>query len=305
MRIYLCLSILVLAIQANGQHKYDYTWMFGPRNPDLGTILKFGDDAVTFEKGDFIFHIGTGTTIISNQFGELQYYSAGCSIANADHEIVPGADTLNPGWFYDNYCYNGFPYPSGDHSMVFLPFEGDRYNLIYKYTNIDFLGSGMVNYINDTIYMASITKGELNFANKPLMHDTLSFGSLAAVKHANNVDYWLVTPHDSSNIYFSIHISSNGVEEVNEQVVGGVWRRDHNGVITKFSPDGTMYVGFEPTYLEQTIKVFSFNSNSGALALSFTLPYPEEDKSLVGGIEFSPQVDICMLAPEISFTSMI
>jgi hypothetical protein len=33
------------------------------------------------------------------------------------------------------------------------------------------------------------------------------FGSLAAVKHANNTDYWIVTPHDSSDIYFSIHIS--------------------------------------------------------------------------------------------------
>lgn len=282
-------SVLIFCTQiAYGQYKYDYTWMFGPRNPDLGTLLVFGDDDVILNKGDFSFHIGTGTSMISDRYGKLKYYSAGCSIANENHVIVPGADTLNPGWFYDNYCYNGLPYPQNNQSMVFFPFSNHKYKMVYKYKNRKFLGPGMVVDIIDTIFMASLTDGQLDYVNKPIFNDTLSYCTMAAVKHANNEDYWLVTPHDSSDIYFAIHISADGVEEIYEQVVDGVWRRNHNGVIAKFSPDGTLYIGFEQTYLEQTLKVFSFDRYTGELELLYTLPHPEEMTSLVGGIEFSP-----------------
>jgi len=146
----------------------------------------------------------------------------------------------------------------------------------------------MTDDINDTVYIASLADGALEFLNKAIFNDTLSFGSMAGVKHGNGEDYWLVTPHDSSNIYFSIHISVDGVEEVYEQVVDGVWRRNHNGVIAKFSPEGTLYIGFEQTYLEQTLKVFSFDRYSGELQLLYSIPHPEATTSLVGGIEFSP-----------------
>jgi WD40 repeat protein len=226
--------------------------------------------------------------MISDSMGSLKYYSNGCSIADNENKIVAGADTLNPGWWYDNWCngWNGYPY--GDQSMVFIPFEDDIYNLIYKYRNRQIIAPNVVADINDTIYLAALKQGELDYINNPIFNDTLSFGSLAAVKHANNTDYWIVTPHDSSDIYFSIHISADGVEDVNEQVVEGVWRRNHNGVIAKFAPDGTKYIGFEQTYLDQTIKVFSFDRPTGGLELLYTLTHPEGMTSLVGGIEFSP-----------------
>jgi hypothetical protein len=288
MHKYSLLVVIFLPVIALAQHKYDYTWMFGPPNPGLGTLISFNTNQEQLKKGDFAFAIGTGTAMISDGEGKLQYYSVGCHIANGQHTIVPGADTLNPGWFYDNYCFNGFPYPHGNQAMVFLPFNEYIYKLVYKYKNRKILGPGMVDDIIDTIYMASLTDGNLDYVNKAIFNDTLSFGSMAAVKHANGEDYWLVTPHDSSDIYFSIHISVDGVVEIYEQVVDGVLRRNHNGVITKFSPHGTIYIGFEQTYFEQTLKVFSFDRFTGELELLYTLPHPEEMTSLVGGIEFSP-----------------
>lgn len=227
--------------------------------------------------------------MISNENGELQYYSNGCHIANAEHVIVPGADTLNPGYFYNNYCFNGFPYPQGNQAMVFLPFDVNNYKLLYKYNNRNFISPGNVDDIIDTIYMASLTDGELDYVNKAIFNDTLSYASMAAVKHANDEDYWLVTLHDSSDIYFSIHISDDGVEEVYEQVVDGVIRRNHNGTVTKFSPDGTIYIGYERTYIEQSLKVFSFDRETGELIFLYPIEHPEGDGAVgVGGIEFSP-----------------
>lgn len=269
------------------QHKYDYTWLFGPWK-GYGTILQFGESMNIANNVEYAFDIGEGAAMISDKEGNLQYYSAGCSIASSDHEIVLGADTLNPGWWYENWCFDGFPYPYGDQSMVFLPFEDNIYKLIYKYRNRKILAPNVVSDIIDTIYSASLTNGVLDYINKPMFNDTLSFGSLAAVKHANNTDYWIVTPHDSSNIYFNIHITKDSVKAIVEQEIEGLFRRDHNGIITRFSPDGNKYIGYEQTKLDQTIKVFSFNRGTGELALSYTLSHPEVQTSLVGGIEFSP-----------------
>jgi len=281
-------SSLFLSCNIYGQNKYDHTWMFGPWK-GYGTLLHFGVDVNIENNVEFAFDIGTGAAMISDGEGRLKYYSAGCSIANADHEIVSGADTLNPGWFYDNYCFNGFPYPQSDQSMVFFPFSNHRYKLVYKYQNRKFLGPGMVTDIVDTIYMASLNEAQLDYVNKSIFNDTLSYCTMAAVKHDNNEDYWLVTPHDSSNIYFSIHISADGVEEVYEQVVDGVMRRNHNGTVAKFSPDGTLYIGYERTYVEQSLKVFSFDRETGELMFLYPIQHPEGGGSVgVGGIEFSP-----------------
>lgn len=261
--------------------------MFGPWK-GYGTMLHFGTEVNIENNVEFAFDIGTGTAMISDGEGNLQYYSAGCSIANAEHEIVPGADTLNPGWFYDNYCYNGFPYPQGNQSMLFLPFENKSYQLVYKYQNRTFLGPGMVVDISDTIFMANLSDGNLNYVNIAVFNDTLSYGTMAAVRHANGKDFWVLTPHDSSDIYFAIHISTDGVEEIKEMQFSDVLRRNHRGTIAKFSPDGVWYVGFEQNYLEQSMKFFTFDRTKGELDYAFSLDHPEDASSLVGGIEFSP-----------------
>ena len=121
----------------------------------------------------------------------------------------------------------------------------------------------------------------------PSSMTTLSLGTMTAVKHANGQDYWLLTPHDSSDIYFALHVSADSLEEVVEQQFPAVARRNHNGVVAKFSPDGETYIGYESTYLEQALKVFSFDRQTGQLTLDYTLPHPEEETSVVGGIEFS------------------
>jgi hypothetical protein len=262
--------------------------MFGPLTPELGTILSFQTNPISLISDDFLFRIGEGAAMISDKDGNLQYYSAGCNIANNEHQIVPGTDTLNPGWFYDNYCFDGFPYPYGDQSMVFLPFDNNNYKLIYKYNNRKFLGPNSVVDIVDTIYMSSITNGVLDYVNNAIFNDTLSFGNLAAVKHANNLDYWIVTPHDSSDIYFSMRISKDSVVEVIEQQFKEVIRRNNRGTKSKFSPDGTVYLDFEGNYNEQSLKFFLFNRSTGILDFLFDMPHVENDSSHVGGIEFSP-----------------
>lgn len=172
--------------------------------------------------------------------------------------------------------------------MVFLPFDDNNFKLLYKYNNRNFINPGKVVDINDTIYMTSLTDGELDYFNKAIFYDTLSYGSMAAVKHANNENYWLVTPHDASDIYFAIHISADGVEEIKEIQIPEVIRRNHRGTIAKLSPDGTLYVGFEKNYLEQSMKFFEFARENGELSYAFSLNHPEDASSLVGGIEFSP-----------------
>jgi hypothetical protein len=288
MHKYSLLVVIFLPVIALAQHKYDYTWMFGPPNPGLGTLISFNTNQEQLKKGDFAFAIGTGTAMISDGEGKLQYYSAGCHIANGQHTIVPGADTLNPGWWYDNYCFNGFPYPSGSQSMIFLPVSNNSYNFIYKYRNREILGPGQATDINDTIYIARLDSDTLSYINKAIFNDTLSYGKMVAVKHENNIDYWLITPHDSSNIYFVLQMGLDSIEQINEIHFENISKRKSRGSIAKFNPNGDLYVNYEGNYQDGSMIFFHFSRSNGNLTYLFQLPHVEDNPSLVGGIEFSP-----------------
>ena len=279
----LSLCFLLLPMFALAQHKYDNIWLFGPWK-GYGTILNFSSDNKIIENVDFAFDMNTGSSMIANESGVLQYYSNGCHIADGSHEIVQGANWLNPGWYYDNYCFDGFGYPYGDQSMVLLPFKESRYSLIAKHRN----HSTESEIRNDILYRSEIQQNSVQFINKEIARDTFAFACIAAIPHVNQTDYWIVTPHDSSDIYFSIHLGPDSLHQILKQYIPGLFRRNHNDWFGKFSPDGTLYIGYEGTYLEQSIKVFSFDRSTGLLTLLYTLPHPEEETSFVGGMEFSP-----------------
>lgn len=272
---------------ALAQHKYDNIWLFGPWK-GYGTILDFSSDNKIIDNVDFAFDMNTGSSMIANEFGELQYYSNGCHIADGSHEIVQGANWLNPGWYYDNYCFDGFGYPYSDQCMIFIPFAENQYSLFYQNKNRIYTSPSQYLILVDSIYRTDIINNSVTFVNKAILSDTFAFASMAAVKHANNEDYWIVNPHDSSNVYFSIHARQDDLGAVVKQFIPNLFQRQHNGSLAKFSPNGETYVGFETVYQEQSLKIFSFNRADGKLNLEYTLPNPDTVNTFIGGIEFSP-----------------
>lgn len=278
--------LLVLPHAMHAQIKHDYVWLFGPEGP-YGTMLDFGNPGTDQNPVDLPFYLGMESAMISNKDGYLKYYTSGCSIADVSNEILPGADSLNPGYYYENYCSFGGNYVSGNQSMVWLP-RDSKYQLVYKHEDIYFNPNNTVTYITDALLFTEIYNNVVTVVNKPILTDTLSFATLAMVPGTSDHRSWVVTPLDSSDIYYIVGITENTTFDIAKQKYPEIIRRNHNGDVAKFSPDGSMYIGYESAYLDQSLKVFSFDRESGNLEYLFSLPHPEETTSLVGGIEFSP-----------------
>ncbi len=175
--------------------------MFGPWK-GYGTILDFTGDKKIIENVEFAFDMNKGASMISDENGILKYYSNGCSVANGIHQLVPGTEVLNPGYFYNNYCFDGFGYPYGEQSMVLLPFSDSIYSLFYKHLDITIVSPTEYSLIVDKIYRTNIVNGKSQVIDFEVLVDTLSFACMAAVRHPNLKEYWLNTPHDSSNSLF-------------------------------------------------------------------------------------------------------
>lgn len=284
---------LIVVLQfniAHGQHKYDYTWIFGSQFGKLGVMLSFNENPLQINPDTFFTILRSGVSIINDKEGVLQYYSTGCQIYNAMHQVVPGAENLVPHAFnYQSYCAEDVLWlPFGSQGMVFIPFSDGNYKVFYKPINTFKNEKGETKLIVDTLFMTSILNGIAESVDEPVYADTLSFASIAVEKHNNNSDYWVVTPYDSSDIYVSLHVSSYGVIDTVLSMIPEILRRDHDGVIAKFSPEGNLYIGYERAYTDQSFKVMSFDRSSGHLNFLFDMPHPENvSTSGIGGIEFS------------------
>ena len=290
MKFIFFLIVLLQFNIAHGQHKYDYTWIFGSQFGKLGVMLSFNENPLQMNPDTFYTILRSGVSIINDKEGVLQYYSTGCQIYNAMHQVVPGAENLVPHAFnYKNYCEEGEPWlPFGSQGMVFIPFSDGNYKVFYKPLGFYKNEKGETKLRIDTFFMTSIQNGVAEIVDQPIYVDTLSWSTIAAVKHINDINYWLVTPHDSSDIYISLLVGPDGIIDTIMSNISGLLRRNHNGSIARFSPDGNFYIGYEETFIDQALKVLSFDRSTGKLDYLYDMPHPEGSKtSNIGGIEFS------------------
>jgi len=69
---------------------------------------------------------------MSDREGELLFYSNGCKLWDANHEVIPGSDPLLPGEFHEEWCvggsWKGMPRVR---TMIGLPFELTEDSTLY------------------------------------------------------------------------------------------------------------------------------------------------------------------------------
>lgn len=99
---WILLAIILICFEAlNAQSKQDYHWIFG--NDQDGTSafqsLQFDFNQVPFEVGTRTAGLSfdRNNASISDEEGNLLFYTNGCAVAGADHEILINGDSLNAG----------------------------------------------------------------------------------------------------------------------------------------------------------------------------------------------------------------
>jgi len=228
---------------------------------------------------------------ISDQLGNLLMATNGCWLSNALGDTMLNGSGLNPSQFTTVWCdsTNGIPYPQAD---LILPWPGDttKYVLFHQtsddpshyralnlfYTVIDMTLDGGLGGV-DTVQK-----------NISIVQDKLTIG-LAACKHANGRDWWIVAQRDSSDIIYSILLTPGGIDSISSQSVGFPLAVVQQGQEV-FSPDGTKFafstLGPTITNAIHDIRILDFDRCSGQFSNPIIINLTD---SFVGfGVAFSP-----------------
>ena len=284
--------------------KHDYTWLFSEQyilSNDWGeaSILDFNSSPPAISAPDSVQMIFGGTNFtMSNAEGELIFYTNGCEIHNARHQLMENGDGINPGDVHDHQCDEsqhspgytvatqgalGLPMPSDENTYYLFHIRrtyqpppnthiSRQTQLLYTIIDSE-SGSGMG---------AVVEKNTLLIDNT---ENLIPLGEITAVKHANGEDWWVGCSEKLGNKYYFFLLTSDGVAFSHEQEIG----HDQTGFFlgqTVFSPDGSQFA-YCVNNENEGVRLFDFNRATGQFSNSRFFPMPEDD-GFQAGTAFSP-----------------
>lgn len=183
---------------------------------------------------------------ICDTSGNLLFYSNGLTIGNRNHDTLENSENFNPGWATDFYEPIGMGNCQG---VLILPDPGDekRYYVFHE-SGESFIAYNMYQvqplHLSYSVIDMNLDGGMGgvvdSLKNKYAVVDTLLWGGLTAVKHANGRDWWVIAHRFYTDKYYKFLVTPQGLLGPYEQVIGSNLMYDV-GVQATFSPDGSKY----------------------------------------------------------------
>ncbi|MGR6087227.1 MAG: T9SS type A sorting domain-containing protein [Arcticibacter sp.] len=196
---------------------------------------------------------------ISNDTGQLLFYTNGVYIANALDDTMINGSGLNPSFYTTQFSNIGLRLPQAN-VIIPVPGNSNYYYLFHLTEDIPsplykplYLYKSIIDILGDNGY------GEVIDKNNVLINDTLYPGALTLTRHANGRDWWLLVPRWGSDIgYYTLLITPDTIQQTNYQTFpfDGL-----QGGQACFSPDGSKYI----ISYWWGVAFFEFNRCSGML----------------------------------------
>ena len=251
--------------------KYDNSWVFGNFNSSVNTVLTFQQNDLTFLRSfPKILPMDFSNSCMSNADGELMFFTNGVSLATSKGNYLKNGKYINPEVSKSPWFNYGIPSPQ---QTLILPAPGldNKYFVFHtEFANKDI--GGILTVYAPKIYFTLVDMsenagdGNVIDLNHELIADTLAATQLSACKHANGRDYWVFVQKLSSNLFYRILLTSQGVFVEGLQACGDFITAPAGQSL--FSPDGTkMMRSFaselgKPCYLD----LFDFDRCTGLLS---------------------------------------
>jgi hypothetical protein len=208
-----------------------------------------------------------GSTSVSDANGNLLFYTNGETLWNRNHRVMPNGNELQ-----------------GNHSAVqsalILPVPGSDARF-YVFTNASKSLSYSVVDMQLDGGAGDVVPGQKNI----LLHNA-GTESLAATRHCNNRDFWVVSRTAGSALTFKAYlVCASGITGPVVAQFAIPTAADDDVAHLKFSSDGQKMAAvsfYTETYL------FDFNKGTGRLALAHTIPNQSRFREMTYATAFSP-----------------
>ncbi|HMG15002.1 MAG TPA: T9SS type A sorting domain-containing protein [Saprospiraceae bacterium] len=256
--------LIILFVNLIHAQKENNIWYFGNY---AGLDFNSGTP-IPLENGKM--HTLEGCASIANSDGKLLFYTDGVSIWDKNHNIMPDGDSL-AGSF------------SSSQSALIVPMPGNNKKYYIFTTDASFSTKNFSYSIVDM----SLNNGNGDIELKNYLLFTPVSERLTAIKHSNNIDYWVLVHHLTNNNFYAFLVSNSGVN-INPIVssIGSIPIGGYVGGCMKFSVNGTKLASVSPSH--NAVDLFDFDTSTGTVSNEKHLPIPEfPSGESTYGIEFS------------------
>ncbi|MBK9270372.1 MAG: T9SS type A sorting domain-containing protein [Saprospiraceae bacterium] len=258
------------------QGKRDYIWVLGGTNSTTTTDSKFYRFSLDFNYSPLrMEHFGRYPRVHSNNAsicdlsGQLLLHTSGCYVNDRLFRPMPNGK-INEGYLWDISCTYG-DYGLRQGSLILprpkSPFE---YIIIYfmneKNSDTNIPGSIVISKLLYSIVNMNLNSGfgDVIQKNIPMVEKIMPSGYLTAVRHANNLDWWVISCGYTNNAYYLSLLDETGLKKGLEQNIGIATRYWDAGTGQScFSPNGTMYAKMTSS---DGLMLMDFDRESGLLS---------------------------------------
>jgi len=219
-----------------------------------------------------------GCATYCNSSGQLLFYTNGTYVWNANHDTMPNGRDLGA-------------HVSSTQNSIVIPIAGDT-NRYYLFSN-DGAPTGNGTGLHYSIIDMTLSggSGDVDPAAKavPLLSNTSE--KLAAARHCNGVDYWVITHLHQTNTYYAYHVSAAGIVNTVITSIGPVDNSGASGHIKVSPKNDKISVRINNG---SEVDIFDFDNETGVLSNPMVLYTPPAFEWL-GGTSFSPDGNLFYL----------
>jgi gliding motility-associated-like protein len=222
-----------------------------------------------------------GCATISENNGDLLFYTDGITVWDRQHNIMPNGTGLTGD-------------SSSTQSAIIVPKPGNT-TTYYIFTVDDLAGPNGLRYSEVDMTLNGGNGDITNQKNIELNASTTE--KISAVKHANGIDFWVVTHDWDNNNFLSYRVTAAGVNmtPVTSSVgeIHGDNGLDSKGYM-KISPDASR-LALASWSGNSVVEIFDFNNSSGVVSNPILIGngfFSSGPASGAYGVEFSPDSNL-------------
>ena len=279
-----------------GQNKQDYVWLNGYNydtfiegNESFMFDFKEGSSPKTVQGVIPITFFGNNASICDKD-GNLLFYTNGCHVADANHEIMPNGSGLNDGIWVEEFMQDTCRDYRGTQDIMILsdPNSEDGNYIIHKTIEIGDprYRSLRYSYVDQNLNFGN---GDVTEKNIVIIDDIeLMYSYLTAVKHSNNEDWWIIQP-DKINSFQTILLDDQDFRNFGRQSSGAPDFQEFSSAsgTAKFSPDGNFYAFYN---VYDNLLLYDFDRETGILSnlIQLELARVFPPNVIFSSVEWSP-----------------